>query len=75
MVCLGVYMCSPMLRETVKLTCHQLPLFIFILGAMVLNGAPAVINGVTKITHAVVSFAAPPGQVLERAGRAALEGL
>ena len=42
---------------------------------MMLNGAPAIVNGVAKISHAVVSFAAPPGQVLERADRAAVEGL
>ena len=45
----------------------QVPLLIFIIGMMIFNGAPAVIQGVTKLGQVVVDMtAAAPQQALEQ---------
>jgi hypothetical protein len=54
-----------------------LPLLIFIVGMMVFNGAPAVIQGVTKFGQLVVDMTATPQQTLEQLGgnQAAVEAV
>ncbi|KAK7921062.1 hypothetical protein PG985_009084 [Apiospora marii] len=49
-----------------------LPLLIFIVGMMVFNGAPAVIQGVTKFGQLVVDMTATPQQTLEQLGNRAV---
>ncbi|KAK8086931.1 E set [Apiospora phragmitis] len=53
-----------------------LPLLIFILGMMIFNGAPAVIQGMTKFGQLVVDMTTTPQQTLEQLNnRAAVEAV